>query len=240
MTSGSDPAAIIRLDQVTLADRDRVGSKAANLGELLRAGFAVPDGVVVVGDAAVEPQRILSDLGDGPLAVRSSAVAEDLADASFAGQYETVLDVRGAEALSDAIETVRASAANARIERYRAGRGLESGSDVAVLVQRMLEPEAAGVAFTADPLTGARDSVVITAASGLGERVVSGEATGDEWVVRDGTATRRRSVESAIDSEQAVAIAAWRASSKRTCTGLRRTSNGRSRVDGCTCCRPVR
>ena len=63
------------------------------------------------------------------------------------------------------------------------------------------------MAFTADPLTGARDHVVITAASGLGERVVSGEATGDEWVVRDETATRRRSVESAIDSDQAEAIA---------------------------------
>ena len=86
----------------------------------------------------------MSALGDGPLAVRSSAAAEDLADASFAGQYETVLDVRGSEALLRAIEKVRASAANARIEQYRAGRGLESGSHVAVLVQRMLEPEAAG------------------------------------------------------------------------------------------------
>lgn len=208
MTSASDAAAIIRLDQVRLADRARVGSKAAHLGELLGAGFAVPDGLVVVGAAAVEPQVILSVLGSGPLAVRSSAAAEDLADASFAGQYETLLNVRGRAALIQAIEQVRASAVSPRTEHYRAGRGLVSDGPMAVLVQRMLEPEAAGVAFTADPLTGARDRVVITAARGLGERVVSGEATGDEWVVlRDGTTTRRRSVESTIDSDQAAAIA---------------------------------
>jgi pyruvate,water dikinase len=146
-------------------------------------------------------------LGDGAVAVRSSAVAEDLADASFAGQYETVLGVRGADALLDAIHQVRASAQGSRVQHYRATRADSGSQDIAVLVQRMLTPDAAGVAFTANPVTGRRDEVVITAARGLGERVVSGEAVGDEWVVRDGQAECRRSVEQAIDAQQAVAVA---------------------------------
>ena len=83
-----------------------------------------------------------------------------------------------------------------------------AGGPIAVLVQRMLAPEAAGVAFTADPVTGARGDVVVTAGRGLGERVVSGEAVGDEWVVHDGAPTCRRSTERAIDADQAVEIAA--------------------------------
>ena len=206
-TARSEPGTLIGLGDLTHADRERVGSKAANLGELRRAGFRVPDGIVVVGDAQVDPAAIWTALGDGPVAVRSSAAAEDLADASFAGQYETVLDVRSPRALLDAIQRVRASAANTRTQLYQASRGLTSSGQIAVLVQRMLAPEAAGVAFTADPVTGARDEVVITAARGLGERVVSGEAIGDEWVVRDTTAVCRRAVEAAIDADQAQAIA---------------------------------
>src|SRR5881409_3049698 len=99
MAAGMGPRTIIRLGELTRADRDRVGSKAANLGELLRAGFPVPDGVVVPEDGDPDPNEIPRLLGDGPLAVRSSAIAEDLAEASFAGQYETVLDVRGSDAL---------------------------------------------------------------------------------------------------------------------------------------------
>ncbi|HEX8968887.1 MAG TPA: PEP/pyruvate-binding domain-containing protein [Chloroflexota bacterium] len=208
MTSpGLDSGSIIGLDQLTGADAVRVGSKAANLGELRRAGLPVPDGLVVTGDADIDVQAIARLLGDGPLAVRSSAAAEDLGEASFAGQYETVLDVRGSAALREAIQAVRASASSARSEQYRATHASATGGQFAVLVQRMLQPEAAGVAFTADPLSGGRDHVVITAARGLGERVVSGEAVGDEWLVREAAAECRRCLDSAIDAEQALAIA---------------------------------
>jgi rifampicin phosphotransferase len=200
--------AVVRLADITRADREQVGSKAANLGELLLAGFPVPDGIVVLDGADPDPAEILQLLPGAPLAVRSSAVAEDLADGSFAGQYETILDVSGPDALRDAIHTVRASALSARARQYAASRGLGGSEGIAVLVQRMLAPEAAGVAFTADPVTGRRDEVVITAARGLGERVVSGDAVGDEWVVRDGTAECRRSVEAAITRAHAVEIAA--------------------------------
>ena len=206
--SGADPepGSVISLDQVTRVDRARVGSKAANLGELRRAGLAVPAGVVVTGDGEVDPQAIAALLGDGPLAVRSSSAAEDLGEASFAGQYETVLNVHGPGALEQAIKTVRASATSARTDQYRASRGLVNGDGFAVLVHRMLQPEAAGVAFSANPLSGARDEIVITASRGLGERVVSGEAVGDEWLITEHAAVCQRCVESAIDRQQAMAI----------------------------------
>jgi rifampicin phosphotransferase len=195
------------LRDLTRADAPVVGAKAANLGELVRAGLPVPDGFVVTADAdRGEVLSAAASLGD-PVAVRSSAAAEDLADASFAGQYETILGVRGAEELLDAIRRCQESAQAARVEQYRAGRAVSVDARMGVVVQRMLSPEAAGVAFTANPLTGARTEVVITAARGLGERVVSGEAIGDEWVVREGRAVQARSVERAIDAAQALAIA---------------------------------
>ncbi len=118
-----------------------------------------------------------------------------------------MLNVQGSEALLQAIRDVRASAANVRVHHYMTARGRQAGTGLAVLVQRMLVPEAAGVAFTANPVSGRRDAVVITAGCGLGERVVSGDAVGDEWTVRDGTPTCGRSVEAAIDTRQAVEIA---------------------------------
>src|SRR5713101_8861325 len=135
MPAGTPPRTVVRLAEVARSDRERVGSKAANLGELLRAGFPVPDGVVVLGDGDPDPNEILQLLGNGPVAVRSSAVAEDLADASFAGQYETVLNVHGADALREAIRAVRASAASARAQQYAAAHGLENSRGIAVLVQ---------------------------------------------------------------------------------------------------------
>ncbi len=198
----------IPLGELGRAERGVAGAKAATLGELTRAGFPVPDGFVVTGEPDEEVSRAAAALGDVPLAVRSSAVAEDLADASFAGQYETVLEVRGPDALLAAIRRVRESARSARVRHYQAARAGAQDDRISVLVQHMLAPEAAGVAFTANPVTGARGEVVISAARGLGERVVSGEAVGDEWVVReDGEATCRRAVERAIDAAQAVAIA---------------------------------
>jgi len=203
--------------------RALLGSKAARLARLAGAGFPVPAGVVVTAAAAADWDQaygrlhaVAAELAGGPgrrFAVRSSASAEDLAGASFAGQYETVLDV-GLDELPDAVRQVVDSAASARVAAYRQAHpkaapanSSGSGTGMAVLVQVMVAADAAGVAFTANPLTGDRDEVVITAVRGLGERLVAGQATGDQWTVRDGHAWCRRATEHAITADQARQIA---------------------------------
>lgn len=149
---------------------------------------------------------VFAEFGNVPLAVRSSSVAEDLPEASFAGQYETVLDVEGLADLERAVIRCWASAFSAHLVAYRTTRRLATGR-LAVLIQPLIDAEAAGVAFTANPVTGRRDEIVINAASGLGERLVSGEVSPDEWEVTGRQATRKASSENAINKEQALAIA---------------------------------
>jgi phosphohistidine swiveling domain-containing protein len=223
---GDMPAPVITLGEAARLDPAAaptlLGSKAASLARLIGAGFPVPAGVVVTAAAAADWDQAVArlrsaatELGgrDQRFAVRSSAAAEDLAGASYAGQYETVLDVRLDE-LPDAVRRVFDSAASARVSAYRqahpqAAAAGPSGSDVgmAVLVQVMVAAEAAGVAFTANPVSGDRDEVVITAVRGLGERLVSGQATGDQWIVHDGHARRTRATEEAITADQARQLA---------------------------------
>jgi rifampicin phosphotransferase len=199
-----------------------LGTKAASLARLAGAGFPVPPGVVVTAAAAADWDQayrrlhaVAAELGDPDqrFAVRSSATAEDLAGASFAGQYETVLDV-GLDELPDAVRRVVDSAASARVAAYRqahpqaaAADPSGSGGGMAVLVQVMVPADAAGVAFTANPVSGDRDEIVISAVRGVGERLVAGQATGDQWIVRHGQARRTRATEQAITADQAGQIA---------------------------------
>jgi phosphohistidine swiveling domain-containing protein len=141
------------------------------------------------------------DGGDAAVAVRSSATAEDLAGASFAGQQDTYLNVRGAGALSVAVIDCWASLWTARAMAYRARAGIGPGSvRLAVVVQRMVPADAAGVMFTANPANGRRDQIAISAAWGLGESVVSGTVTTDDVVVNAGTGTvlSRRTADKAV------------------------------------------
>ena len=128
---------------------------------------------------------------DGPVAVRSSATAEDLPDASFAGQQETYLGVVGGEAVVEAVRRCWASLWSDRAIAYRDEQGF-AHDDVAlaVVVQRMIPADAAGVAFTLDPVTGRR-RVVIESAWGLGEVVVSGAVTPDSFAVERGRIAER-------------------------------------------------
>jgi phosphohistidine swiveling domain-containing protein len=201
--------ALRRLSEVRQTDAAEVGGKAASLGELLAGGVRVPDGVVLTAAATEmtdDERRSLmrgaAQLGAGPFAVRSSGVAEDGAEHSYAGIYETVLDVP-AGGLTAAIDRCLASAHAPRVAEYQhAGNGR-----MAVIIQRMVKPTAAGVALTADPISGDRHACVITAVRGVGERLVSGAAFGDEWLVRDSSTTARRRPESAIDRRQALRVA---------------------------------
>jgi rifampicin phosphotransferase len=226
---------VLPLDEVGSADAPRVGHKAATLGTLKRAGFPVPEGLVVTTEALVRtmaaagldtgagPDQVeavplpgevaaavaaaAGRLGDGPLAVRSSGVDEDLPDASYAGQYESVLGVPVA-GLPAAVRRCWASAFTHHVAAYRHARGVGRDVGMAVLVQPMVAAEAAGVAFSADPVTGDRDTAVVNAVRGLGDRLVAGRASPDEWVVRGVVATCRAAPEGAIDAEVAADVAA--------------------------------
>jgi rifampicin phosphotransferase len=207
------PAAVRRLSEVGMADAGEVGGKAAGLGELIAVGARVPDGVVLTATATGmtvnerEPllRAAANELGDGPFAVRSSGVSEDGADASYAGMYETVLNV-SADELAAATDRSISSAGAPRVAAYSAA---SQGADgrLAVIIQRMVAPASAGVVLTADPITGDRRSTVISAVRGIGDRLVSGEAIGDEWVVVGDDATPRRQPERALDRRQAIQVA---------------------------------
>lgn len=149
----------------------------------VRALFTAP----VPDDVAGELLAARTELGPA-VAVRSSATAEDLDDASFAGQQDTVLDVRGDDALLAAVRRCWASLWTDRAVAYRARRGIDPAEvALAVVVQEMADADAAGVMFTANATTGVRDEVVIAAAWGLGEAVVGGAVTTDDLVVEKAT-----------------------------------------------------
>lgn len=127
-----------------------------------------------------------ADLPEGTfVAVRSSGTAEDLAEASFAGLHDTYLDIRGEDAVIDAVKRCWASMWTARATHYRQTNGIDQlSARIAVVVQQMVESEVSGVMFTANPMTDHTEEMVINANWGLGESVVSGIATPDSWVIR--------------------------------------------------------
>lgn len=209
------------------------GGKAANLGELIRAGFDVPPGFVITtavydlllqtgemqrlmremlpslqvdnpgsvaevslrisdaiqhasipGSIADEAIRAYRQLGNGAVAVRSSATAEDLPEAAFAGQQETFLNVVGEQALLESVRACWASLWSERAILYRSHQKVDQASvKLAIVVQKMVQSDVAGVMFTANPVSGATDELVIDANPGLGEAVVGGLVTPDQFVV---------------------------------------------------------
>ncbi len=238
-TPAPEPAQelVLRLELISKDMLPEAGGKAANLGELLRAGLPVPAGFCVTTHAyrqamapagleqvhqelaAAAPDDLpelarlaatarglaldagvpagiaeairasYRDLGaDVPVAVRSSATAEDLAFASFAGQQDTYLNVVGAEEVLAAVRRCWASLWTDRAVSYRASHGISPSSvALAVVVQRMVDAAVAGVLFTANPVTGRRHEAVIDASPGLGEAVVSGAVNPDHFVVDGAT-----------------------------------------------------
>src|SRR3989475_2218611 len=203
------------LDELTAADLPEAGGKGANLGELRRAGFPVPDGFVITTAAYALAAEAAGVTGDSPatarvrlaaspvpagiadavreayrafgapaVAVRSSATAEDLPDASFAGQQDTILGVAGEDAVLDAVRKCWASLWNDRAVAYRQTHDVPArGLRLAVVVQRMIDADSAGVLFTADPITGRRQRAAIEAVRGLGEQLVSGAVNPDHFIV---------------------------------------------------------
>lgn len=195
-------------------DATVVGGKAINLSRLIGAGFPVPGGFAITTTAFRAAQRnaempadvidaILTayrEMGSPVVAVRSSATAEDLAEASMAGQYETFLDVEGEEEVLGAVTKCWASLDSDRVGAYLQQHGIDRAEvAMGVLVQRQVPADVAGVLFTANPRPGALGEMLIESSWGLGEAVVSGLVQPDTLVLDRATGAamsirRRKSV----------------------------------------------
>jgi phosphoenolpyruvate synthase/pyruvate phosphate dikinase len=194
------PVDILWLDDAAACDVSRTGGKAANLSRLA-VRHPVPTGfcltAVATGMVSGIEQNNLQPLiaaaygelarrtgtADPPVAVRSSATDEDGTTSSFAGQFDTYLNITGADGVCDAVARCLESAENERVRAYRQSRRLDGGAGVAVLVQHLVQADTAAVAFSANPVTGNRDEIVINANFGLGESVVGGMVTPDTYIV---------------------------------------------------------
>ena len=170
-----------RLSRLNPDDREAIRTLSAEIRRTLE-GIAIPD------DLAAAITRALARLGEqAAYAVRSSATAEDLPTASFAGQQDTYLNVVGPAAILQHISRCWASLFTERAVTYRLRNGFDHRKvHMAVVVQQMVFPEAAGVLFTADPVTSNRKVVSVEASFGLGEALVSGLVNADAYKVRDG------------------------------------------------------
>ncbi|MBP6683604.1 MAG: hypothetical protein KA159_09840, partial [Halioglobus sp.] len=212
--------AIVPLHQVTDTS---MGGKAYGLSRLLAMGLPVPAAFVIRNarrDAHLpELEQYYRALGGGKVAVRSSAIGEDGSDASFAGQYDTVLDVEGLQALQRAIDHCVASAGSERARRYQLEQAQGGEAAMNVVVQCMVDARVAGVVFTADPVSARRDLLLIDAVAGLGEALVSGEATPDHYAVHSSGSIVRRQLVGAhallADSEISAIAAQARAAAAR-------------------------
>lgn len=166
------------------------GSKAVGLGDAARAGLPVPPGVALSGSivdaVASGEERAIAKVAKSvqrlqvPLAVRSSAVDEDGAEASFAGQHLTLLNVPSAGEVTSALKEIWWSANSDSAITYRQRVGLFTRPSIAVVIQTLLDPDVAGVMFTKNPMSGA-DERVIEASWGLGEAVVAGLVIPDHF-----------------------------------------------------------
>jgi pyruvate,water dikinase len=185
---------------VVLAEALSVALDQAGARDDLRAARADPARAqaIIGGLPPPEVGAAYAALGndDPAVAVRSSAVAEDSGEASFAGQQETYLHVRGAASVALRVRDCWASFFSERALFYRAQMGSLDDLEMAVVVQRMVEPDVAGILFTADPVQRRRDQMVVEAVFGLGELAVSGAVTPDNYVIaRDGRLKRSRIAE---------------------------------------------
>ncbi|MFP4047686.1 MAG: PEP/pyruvate-binding domain-containing protein [Bacteroidales bacterium] len=221
------------LKDISQQDINRVGGKAANLGEMIKAGFSVPEGFVLVTDSYKEfitynkidvkinelmkeldnndlesiknissrikklfelndiPENLIGEIdglyeqiGSPEVVVRSSATMEDSPETSFAGQYDSFLNVQGKKQLHKYVKLCWASLWNVRALSYRLKQNIgDEELGHAVVVQKLIMAEKSGILFTTNPVNNRRDQMLINASWGLGEAIVSGDVTPDQWIV---------------------------------------------------------
>jgi pyruvate, water dikinase len=171
------------LADLRASDEALFGGKSAALGELIDAGLPVPPGFALSTSASLDDvAEHYRELGEPPVAVRSSAVGEDSAEATFAGMQDTYLWVRGPEAVADAVRKCRASLDNPEAVAYRERLGGPPPA-MGVTIQAMVDAAISGVLFTCNPVSGDPSTVAVNASWGLGLAVVGGEVTPDEYRV---------------------------------------------------------
>jgi len=175
--------------ELAAEQQSSAGGKGGTLARLYQSGYPVPEGFVILptsfqgdelkAEAWAQVQAHLGRMRRGSegiaFAVRSSALSEDSAQASFAGEFETVLDVHSDEMVREAIRTVRRSGESERVRAYSEAKGIGAAHEVAVVVQRLVRADISGILFTADPVSGSRMRMMGNYVYGLGDELVSGE-----------------------------------------------------------------
>jgi phosphohistidine swiveling domain-containing protein len=188
---------VYRFSDLKEKERDLAGGKGKILTRLYQLGYPVPDGLIVLPGAFSEDKLLdgawnqikvhLDQLRkaskDALFAVRSSALNEDSSQASFAGQFDTILRVHSDEDIRKAIGTVYNSRHSGRVEEYSQAHGIPIIHKMAVIVQRLVVADVSGVLFTADPITGDKNRMVGNYVLGLGEKLVSGDSTPIEFSI---------------------------------------------------------
>jgi pyruvate,water dikinase len=191
--SGLRPRIAALLASIDVEDTDALDRAAGEVRAMIESE-PMPEWLEgAIRDSYIE---LAGDDDTLPVAVRSSATAEDTESASFAGMNETLLNLRGIDSLLDGVRRCWSSLFGARTIYYRAKRGFgQADMDIAVVVQRQIASTRAGVMFTIDPASGEREHLVIEGAPGLGESVVSGSVSPDRYVVaKDGLAIEKREI----------------------------------------------
>ena len=169
------------LDGVDVEDTKALQAASVAAREMLDAAPMPP---ALAQEIRLRYEQLVGEDTEAPVAVRSSATAEDTAETSFAGMNETFLNVRGAEAVIDAVRRCWRSLFGTRTIYYRGVNGFgQAEMDIAVVVQRQVASTRAGVMFTVNPATGERDELVVEASFGLGEAVVSGSVSPDRYLI---------------------------------------------------------
>lgn len=156
-----------------------IGGKGKGLLQLSKMGFNVPEFLIITPEGQSEflksPENYLNGFLDGPKAIRSSGMKEDGENHSFAGQFETFLNVRGIDSIADKVKACIDSANNERVREYSTLAEEKSAHQIAVIIQDMVDAKAAGVAFSSDPISNRRDLQIINIVEGLGDKLVDGK-----------------------------------------------------------------
>lgn len=183
--------------EISAEQQGYAGGKGGSLARLAQAGFPVPDGFIIMPsafhedelktEAWIQVRDYLANMRSAnpeiSFAVRSSAMSEDSSQASFAGEFDSLLNVRDDEQIHSAIQTVYRSRLNERVQAYSQAKGMDTSHEIAVVVQELVPAESSGVLFTANPVNGRREEAVISAAWGLGEAIVGGLVTPDTLII---------------------------------------------------------